>query len=133
MNEAVGNARLSSSSGALSSINRIECGPRMSRVVVFNGIVYLAGITADVSADDIAVQTESVLRILDRRLADAGTTKQNLLSAQIWLKDISRDFERMNHAWEAWVAPGCTPARATCEAKLARTELLIEIVAVAAV
>ena len=38
----------------------------------------------------------------------------------------------MNLAWDAWVAPGNSPPRATVEAKLARPELLVEIIIVAA-
>ena len=35
--------------------------------------------------------------------------------------------------WEAWVAPGATPARATVQAALATPDYLVEIVVVAAV
>jgi enamine deaminase RidA (YjgF/YER057c/UK114 family) len=38
----------------------------------------------------------------------------------------------MNEAWDAWVDPDNTPARATVEAKLARPGLRVEIVIVAA-
>jgi enamine deaminase RidA (YjgF/YER057c/UK114 family) len=38
----------------------------------------------------------------------------------------------MNEVWDAWVAPGNTPPRATVEAKLADPALLVEIVVVAA-
>ena len=38
----------------------------------------------------------------------------------------------MNRAWEAWVVPGQTPARATVEAKLAKPEYKVEIMVVAA-
>ena len=38
----------------------------------------------------------------------------------------------MNEEWDAWVAQGNTPPRATVEAKLADPALLVEIVVVAA-
>ncbi|MBV8073866.1 MAG: RidA family protein, partial [Candidatus Eremiobacteraeota bacterium] len=38
----------------------------------------------------------------------------------------------MNAVWDAWVAPGDPPARATVEAKLARPDLKVEIMVVAA-
>ncbi len=41
---------------------------------------------------DIRDQTRQALEKLDKVLADAGTDKSRLLSAQIWLKDIARDF-----------------------------------------
>jgi enamine deaminase RidA (YjgF/YER057c/UK114 family) len=38
----------------------------------------------------------------------------------------------MNEVWDAWVAPGSTPARATVEAKLANPALKVEIMVQAA-
>ena len=38
----------------------------------------------------------------------------------------------MNRAWDDWVVPGATPPRATVEARLARSELLVEMQIVAA-
>ena len=38
----------------------------------------------------------------------------------------------MNAVWDAWVAPGHTPARATVEAKLAKAQYKVEIMVVAA-
>ena len=68
---------------------------------------------------------------VDGALAEAGSDKSKLLSATIWLADI-RTFEEMNKVWDAWVSPGNTPARACVEAKLARSNLLVEIGIIAA-
>lgn len=38
----------------------------------------------------------------------------------------------MNAVWDAWVAPGAAPARATVEAKLAAPVYKVEIACVAA-
>jgi len=114
------------------NIQRYESTPRLSRVVVHNGIVYLAGITSAVRDGDITVQTKSVLDTIDARLASVGSSNEKILSAQIWLKDIERDFAGLNAAWEGWVPAGAVPARATCEAKLAAPELLVEIIVTAA-
>ena len=38
------------------------------------------------------------------------------------------DFPAMNEVWDAWVAPGNAPARATGEAKLATPDYLVEII-----
>ena len=38
----------------------------------------------------------------------------------------------MNAVWEAWVAPGATPARATVQAKLAGPSYTVEIACIAA-
>jgi enamine deaminase RidA (YjgF/YER057c/UK114 family) len=116
----------------MSDIQRYESTPRLSRVVVHKDIVYLAGITSAVRDGDIKAQTQSVLDTIDARLASVGSSKKKILSAQIWLKDIDRDFAGLNAVWEAWVAADAVPTRATCEAKLAAPELLVEIIVVAA-
>ena len=57
---------------------------------------------------------------------------KTVLSAQIFLPSMA-DFAGMNAAWEAWVVPGQTPARATIEAKLANPAYKVEIMCVAAI
>ena len=42
------------------------------------------------------------------------------------------NFAEMNSVWDAWVAKGHAPARATVEAKLANPKYRIEIQVVAA-
>jgi len=68
---------------------------------------------------------------VDKFLAEAGTDKSKVLSANIWLTDIST-WSQMNEVWDAWVSPGNTPARATVEAKLAAPGLKVEIMIQAA-
>jgi enamine deaminase RidA (YjgF/YER057c/UK114 family) len=51
----------------------------------------------------------------------AGTSKDNILSAQVWLKDINTHFDAMNVEWNKWA--GDSPAkgvRACVESALAR-------------
>lgn len=116
------------------AIKRIQAGPRMSQAVVHGNVVYLAGqvSAADAGATTVAAQAKVILGQIERLLAEAGTSKQNLLSASIWLKDIGT-FNEMNEVWDKWVAPGSTPARATVEARLAGPQYLIEIAAIAAI
>eukprot|EP00581_Thalassiosira_minuscula_P019798 CAMPEP_0183734072 /NCGR_PEP_ID=MMETSP0737-20130205/42837_1 /TAXON_ID=385413 /ORGANISM="Thalassiosira miniscula, Strain CCMP1093" /LENGTH=118 /DNA_ID=CAMNT_0025967471 /DNA_START=103 /DNA_END=456 /DNA_ORIENTATION=+ len=105
--------------------------PRMSKIVVHNGVVYISGQT-DATADDIAGQTQNVLTKVDDLLSQAGTSKSKILTASIWLKDIGRDFAGMNEVWNKWVDPENKPVRATVEANLARTQLLVEVQVTAA-
>ncbi|BBK38640.1 hypothetical protein STAQ_37180 [Allostella sp. ATCC 35155] len=114
------------------SIKRIKSGPRMSAGVVHGDTVYVAGQTADDTSVGVAGQTEQVLKKIDAILAEAGSDKSKLLSANIWLPDIAT-FHEMNKVWDAWVSPGNTPARATVEAKLATPQLRVEIAVIAAV
>ncbi len=113
-------------------IERQEVGPRMSQIVVHGDRVYLAGIVARQNGGkSINIQTKEVLDTIDRYLAQAGTDKSKLLSANIWLTDI-RTFDEMNAVWDAWVSPGNTPARATVQATLANPAYGVEIMVVAA-
>lgn len=116
------------------TIKRIQAGPRMSQAVIHGNTVYLAGqvCPADAGVTTVAAQAKVILGQIDRLLAEAGTSKQNLLSATIWLKDMST-FKEMNEVWDQWVVQGSTPARATVGARLAGPQYLIEIAAIAAI
>ena len=112
-------------------VERLHSGPRMSQAVVHNDTVYLAGQVAADPATDVAGQTRQVLAAIDALLAEAGTDKTRILSANIYLADIGT-FAQMNSVWDGWVAAGHTPARATVEARLASPVYKVEIQIVAA-
>lgn len=114
------------------SIKRLHSGPRMSQAVINGGLVYLAGQVAKDTDKDVADQTRQVLASIDSLLAEAGSDKQNILTATIYLADIG-DFQTMNGIWDAWVVAGSTPARATVQASLATPKHRVEIMVVAAV
>mmetsp|Transcript_10992 Transcript_10992/g.18224 ORF Transcript_10992/g.18224 Transcript_10992/m.18224 type:complete len:142 (+) Transcript_10992:74-499(+) len=116
-----------------SQITRIGTDdPRMSRIVVHSGVVYISGQTDTTAGDDIAAQTKNVLTKVDNLLAEAGTSKSNLLTASIWLKDINSDFKTMNEVWCEWLDPENKPVRATVESPMARPQILVEIQVTAA-
>jgi enamine deaminase RidA (YjgF/YER057c/UK114 family) len=100
--------------------------PRMSKVVVHNGIVYTSGQT-DTISPNITGQTKNVLAKIDDLLAQAGTSKSNLLTASIWVKDIESDFKEMNATWSDWLDPENKPVRATVQSPMARPQILVEI------
>jgi enamine deaminase RidA (YjgF/YER057c/UK114 family) len=114
------------------TIQRFEVGPRMSQAVVHGDTVYLAGVVANAAAgESVTKQTQEVLSIIDGHLAKAGTDKSKLLTATIYLTDITT-FGEMNAVWDGWVSTGNTPARATVEAKLAAPRYNVEIMVTAA-
>ena len=115
------------------TIERINTGRRLSHATVHNGTVYLAGqVAEDATGKSVKEQAVSILKQIDALLASARTDKTKLLSAMIWLADISY-YQEVNSVWDAWVAPGCAPARACVEAKLAGPEYALEIAVIAAV
>ncbi len=114
------------------SIKRFDVGSRMSQMVVHGDTVYLAGqVARNAGGKSVAEQTKDILAIIDRLLAQAGTDKSKLLSANIWLTDI-KTFDEMNQVWDAWVVPGNPPCRACVESKLAVPQYNVEIMVTAA-
>jgi enamine deaminase RidA (YjgF/YER057c/UK114 family) len=116
----------------MTDIVRIETSARASRAVIFKGIVYLAGAAAEDRTPDIRHQTQQALAKIDRFLSAAGTDKSRLLTAQIWLKDITADFAGMNEVWDNWIALDAAPTRATAQCEMAAPDVLVEIVVTAA-
>lgn len=112
-------------------IERFEPTPILSNAVVHGNTVYLAGIVAEDPSADVQGQTRQILSRIDALLAQCGSDKSHLLSAQIWLTDIG-NRAAMNAVWSSWVDPLNLPVRACVEAKLADPRLLVEIMVTAA-
>lgn len=113
-------------------IERQEIKQRMSRIVKHNGTVYLCGQVAADASRGIREQTETMLAKVDGLLEQAGSDREHMLSATIYIKDMTL-FSEMNAVWDAWVPEGHAPARACVEASMARPELLVEISVTAAI
>ncbi|WP_029064941.1 RidA family protein [Labrenzia sp. DG1229] len=111
-------------------IERKHVSARMSKIVKHNGVAYLCGQVGN-AGDSVADQTSECLSRVDALLEEAGSSREKMLQAVIWLADMS-DFAEMNAVWDTWVPEGHAPARACGEAKLARPELTVEIIVTAA-
>jgi enamine deaminase RidA (YjgF/YER057c/UK114 family) len=116
----------------MSTIKRVNVAKRLSDMAVFNNVAYLAGQVADDVTQDVTGQTAQVLATIDKLLAEAGTDKSRILMAQIFVANM-KEFDGMNKAWDAWVADGNAPPRATIEARLASADYKVEIVVTAAI
>ncbi|EDQ02580.1 RidA family protein [Shewanella benthica] len=113
------------------TIERLETATRMSRIVKHNGTIYLCGQVCKDANQGITEQASSMLEKVDALLEQAGSDREHILSATIYIKDMQY-FAEMNAVWDAWVPEGHAPARACVEAKMARDVLLVEISVVAA-
>ena len=109
-------------------IERIETGPRMSKIVKHDGVAYLCGQVGD--GESVADQTRDCLERVDALLEKAGSSREQILQAIVWLADMA-DFSEMNGVWDDWVPAGHAPARACGQAKLARPNLKVEIIVTA--
>ncbi|MEP9360444.1 RidA family protein [Sphingomonas sp. KR3-1] len=117
----------------MAEIKRFQTNPRMSGAVVHGGVVSLSGqVAIDHRGGTVANQAREVLERIDLLLADAGTDKSKLLTANLYLTDIA-SLQALNMAWDRWVVPGCAPTRTTIQAVLASPDYALEIAVTAAV
>lgn len=116
------------------TIQRHDTKARMSRAVIHQDVAYLCGQVAGPEArnSDITTQTESMLARLEALLKEVGSSREQLLSATIYLKE-GRDIAAMNEVWDAWVPAGHAPARTCVCAPMPADELKVEITVTAAV
>ena len=113
----------------MTMIERHQTNQRMSRIVKHNGVVYLCGQVGDGAT--VAEQTEDCLGRVDKLLREAGSSRDHILQAIVWLADMA-DFDEMNAVWDAWVPKGNEPTRAAGSAHLATPGYKVEIIIVAA-
>ena len=115
----------------MTSIQRQEIKQRMSRIVIHQGTIYLCGQVCADGTQGIEHQTQTMLDKVEQLLLDAGSDKEHMLSATLYIKEM-QDFAAMNAVWDNWVPQGHAPARACVQASMARPALLVEISVVAA-
>ncbi|MCI5048934.1 MAG: RidA family protein [Rickettsiales bacterium] len=115
----------------MTDITRYQSGPKLSRAVVHNGIIYLCGQVAKDYEADLKEQTRTMLERVDEHLAEAGTDRNRMLSATIYIKDITQ-VAQMNEVWGEWLGDGPRPARTCVQAEMAKPNILVEITVTAA-
>lgn len=110
----------------------MHSGPRLSHIVKAGDLAYIAGQLPDPDCDlDIAEQSRLVLAKVDKLLADAGSSRDRIAMASVYLANID-DFAAFNTVWDAWIVPGHAPARVCLESRLARPEWKVEVQVIAA-
>jgi enamine deaminase RidA (YjgF/YER057c/UK114 family) len=112
-------------------VARYKPGAIHSEAVIWNRTVYLAGQVSSSGVDNVEDQTREILQKIDELLLLVGSGRSRILSASVFLADITT-WAEMNAVWKEWVDPANLPVRATVEGRLARPELLVEIVVIAA-
>lgn len=111
-------------------IRRIGETGRLAQAVVHGGIVTTSGQVAE--GPDVAAQMRGALAKVDALLAEAGSGRDRLLTARVWLADMA-DAHAMNAAWDAWVDPAAQPARVTTQTPMTRPEWRVAVAVTAAV
>ena len=102
-----------------------------SQAAAFNGLVWAVG-SARNTRLDLKDQTREALQVVEQSLLALGSDKTRLLSAQVFLTDMTRKAE-MDEVWNAWIGPNPEhwPQRA-CLGTALTGDLLVEITVIAA-
>lgn len=112
-------------------IKRFETNARLSRVVVHNGTVYVAGTSPDTATASPGDQAREILAKIDGYLRMANSDKSRLLSAVLYVKDLA-NLDPINKAWESWLPAGHAPGRTCVEATPALSQFAVTISVIAA-
>ncbi len=114
----------------MADIKRFDTNQRMSKTVIYNGLHIFCGQTATDRTQCIKGQTQQCLDKIEALLEQHGMDRTNLLQTTIFVRDI-KDFDAMNTVWDNWIPEGHAPARACLEARAAKEDILVEILATA--
>jgi 2-iminobutanoate/2-iminopropanoate deaminase len=112
-------------------------GAPYSQAITSGGFVFVSGQLSlkpgekELSAGDIAAQTEQVFANLRAILAEAGTSLDNLVKTTVFLQNLG-DFAAMNEVYAKHVGDR-PPARSTVEVAKLPSGALVEIEAIAVV
>lgn len=112
-------------------IDRYNSNGRFHEAVVHNGTLYLSGQVAS-GGGTVAEQAKACLEGLGRTLEKYGSDKSMILSATVYLADMST-FAEFNTVWDTWFEDGTQPVRTCIGAQLAAPQYALEITLIAAV
>jgi len=107
-----------------------------SQAVCWGDLIFVSGqipidpATSQVVGDDVAVQTERVLKNLAAVLEAAGAGLDRVLKTTVYLSDLN-DFGKMNEVYARFFSEQ-PPARATVQVARLPRDVSVEIEAVAA-
>jgi enamine deaminase RidA (YjgF/YER057c/UK114 family) len=113
------------------AVGRVTPGPRLSEATIHDERVYLSGVVAEDTSQDITGQATQVLARVQALLEKVGSSRLQILSVLIFLADMN-DLAAVNAVWDGWVIGGEAPARTMVQAKLSDPNAKIEIMGVAA-
>lgn len=102
--------------------------PGRCRAVAFDNLVFTVATAA--GSTSLQEQTRQVLARIEQNLLEAGSDKTRLLSATVYLADITKKAE-MDAVWSEWIGPENWPQRACVQVGLS-PGVLVEITVIAA-
>lgn len=109
------------------TIKRIETNSRMSQASQHGNLLVLSGQVSE--GHNVVEQAENLFRNIDGLLQKAGTTKSNIIYANIFLTDMN-NYDSFNSVWDRWIdsAHNQAPSRSAIEVvRLAKPDWLVEV------
>ena len=104
---------------------------KTGNMVFCSGQIPIDPKTGEFISDDVAEQTEQVLKNLGAVLAAAGTNLNNVVKTTVFLADMS-DFTAMNEVYSKFFSEN-KPARATVQAARLPKDARVEIECIATI
>ena len=74
--------------------------PTRARAVIHNGIATFFAVAPNLSPSTYD-QTKAALAVVDKTLAEVGSSKDRILTATVFIADMAQKDE-MNRAWDEW-------------------------------
>lgn len=102
---------------------------RLGSFVYTAGQIALSPATMEIEGDDVAAQTDRVMRNLQAILQEAGADLGTVLKTTVYLADMG-DFSAMNEVYGSYFGAH-RPARSTVEVSALPKSVLVEIDAIA--
>jgi 2-iminobutanoate/2-iminopropanoate deaminase len=115
--------------GAPAAIAPYSPAIRAGRLLFISGQIPLHPQTGQLVGDDVAAQTEQVMRNIVALLDAAGASFDHVVKTTVYLKDFN-DFGAMNDVYARFLASP-PPARATVEVSRLPRDVKVEIDAIA--
>ena len=119
-----------STSQAPAAIGPYSQAVRWGDLIFVSGQIPIDPATGQVVGDDVAAQTERVLKNLAAILEAAGASLGQVLKTTVYLRDLN-DFGKMNEVYARFFSEQ-PPARATVQVARLPRDVSVEIEAVAA-
>lgn len=101
------------------------------RIVEHGDTIYIGGLVASDKSKDMKGQAEEIFGKLEELLAQAGSSKDKLLSVTIYSAAFDQK-DAFNAAWTEWLSPESFPVRAYIGGAELSKGTLVEITTIAA-
>ncbi|HHV71371.1 MAG TPA: RidA family protein [Clostridia bacterium] len=118
-----------STSKAPQAIGPYSQAIKVGNFVFTSGQIPLDPVNGEIVGDDIASQTEQVLKNLAAILEEAGSSLEQVVKTTVFLKDMN-DFAKMNEVYANYFGQSL-PSRSAVQVGRLPKDVLIEIEAIA--